>query len=330
MSNEVDIFQQGSTAVSTLNRRDDGFTGNITASSTTSKRISIRGGLFRLMVNGKELDHTDQRHMDVVIVNASPAVHRTFYAGNYNASQKAAPPVCWSSDSIAPDASVPEAQATSCASCPQNIKGSGANGSKACRYSRRIAVVRANQLNESSPYVIDSEVFQVTLPAQSIFGNGTTDKRPLHEYTDYVKANGENLMSVVTRMAFDTNSATPRLGFRAVGRLNDEQYAACATVSSSDDAKRAVTLTVATNKDEGEGNANLADQFAPAPPAARAPAPTQPAAQPVPPVQNVATPAADPVPEPTVRSASNTVPKAAPKVDLGDVSLDDLVGEWGA
>jgi len=329
MSNEIDIFQQGSTAVSTLNRRDDGFSGNLSASSTTAKRISIRGGLFRRMVNGNEIDHTDQRHMDVVIVNASPAVHRTFYAGNYNAAQKAAPPVCWSSDSISPDASVPEAQARDCASCPQNIKGSGANGSKACRFSRRIAVVLANQDAEGN-YHIEKDVHQVTLPAQSIFGNGTTDKRPLHEYTDFLKSKGESLMGVVTRMAFDTNSATPRLGFRAVHRLSDPQFNALLPISSSDDAKRAVTLTVATNKDEGESNVNLADQFAPAPPAARAPAPTQPAAQPIPPVQNVAAPAADPVPEPTVRSASNTVPKAAPKVDLGDVSLDDLVGEWGA
>jgi hypothetical protein len=179
--------------------------------------------------------------------------------------------------------------------------------------------------------VIDSEVFQVTLPAQSIFGNGTTDKRPLHEYTDYVKANGENLMSVITRMAFDTNSATPRLGFRAVGRLNDEQYAACAGVSTSEEAKRAVTLTVATNKDEGEGNANLADQFAPAPPAPRPAAPVQPIPQQVAPAPKVVQEAPAPtIPEPTVRSASNTVPKAAPKIDLGDVSLDDLVGEWGA
>lgn len=328
MSNEVDIFQQGSTAVSTASRRDDGFTNNITASSTTAKRISIRGGLFRLMVNGKELDHTDQRHMDVVIVNASPAVHRTFYAGNYNATQKAPPPVCWSSDSVSPDATVPEPQAKDCASCPQNIKGSGANGSKACRFSRRIAVVQADQ-DANGAFHLKDDVFQVTLPAQSIFGNGTTDKRPLHEYTDYVKANGESLMSVITRMAFDTNSATPRLGFRAVGRISDEQFDRCRGISQSDEAKRAVTLTVATNREEGENNASLADQFAAPPPnASRPAAPAQPATQPLPPVQNVEPIQADAIPEPTVRSASAPAPVAPAKVDLGDVSLDDLVGDW--
>ena len=46
MSNELDIFQQGSTAVAHA-RRDDGFTANITGSSVTAKRISIRGSKFR-------------------------------------------------------------------------------------------------------------------------------------------------------------------------------------------------------------------------------------------------------------------------------------------
>ena len=38
MSNELDIFQQGSTAVAHA-RRDDGFTANITGSSVTAKQI---------------------------------------------------------------------------------------------------------------------------------------------------------------------------------------------------------------------------------------------------------------------------------------------------
>lgn len=330
MSTELDIFQQGGTSLSTINRRDDGFTNNITASTSTSKRISIRGGLFRLMVNGQELEHTNERHMDVVIVNASPAVHRTFYTANYNATQKAPPPVCWSSDSIGPDGAVVEPQAKDCASCPQNIKGSGANGSKACRYSRRIAVVLANQ-DATGNFVLGDEVYQITLPAQSIFGNGKADKRPLHEYTDYVRTKGESLMSVVSRMSFDTDSATPRLGFRAVGRLSDEQFSAMQLHSQSDDAKRAVTLTVAVNREEGDNN----EQFAPTsaqqtrsvqqPPAQQQV--SQPAPQPV--AQPVNQAPVDAIPEPTVRSASQPVSQAPTKTDLGDPSLDDLLGEWG-
>ena len=54
MSTDIDVFS--STAVTTHTRRDDGFTANITGSSSTAKRISIRGGKFRLMVNGKEIE----------------------------------------------------------------------------------------------------------------------------------------------------------------------------------------------------------------------------------------------------------------------------------
>jgi outer membrane biosynthesis protein TonB len=131
-------------------------------------------------------------------------------------------------------------------------------------------------------------------------------------------------------MAFDTNSATPRLGFRAVGRLTDPQFDALRPISASEDAKRAVTLTVATNREEGESSANLADQFAQAPQSPRPAAPAQPIAQPVQAVQNTQpTPPVDAIPEPTVRSASEPVQKAPTKVDLGDPSLDDLLGEWG-
>ena len=70
MSTELDVFAQGG-AVATTSGRDDGFTGNISGSSITSKRISIRNNIFRLMVNGKEIDKSEERHLDVVIVNAS-------------------------------------------------------------------------------------------------------------------------------------------------------------------------------------------------------------------------------------------------------------------
>ena len=191
MSNELDVF--GSTAVATHTRRDDGFTANITGSSTTAKRISIRGGKFRLMVNGKEVEKSNQDALDVVVVNASPHVHRMYFSKAYVPGEKMPPPTCWTSDSQKPDETVVEKQAESCLTCPQNIKGSGANGTKACRFSRRIAVVRADDLN--------GDVYQMTLPAQSIFGNGTKDCKPLHEYTDYVRANGQNLMSVVSRVS---------------------------------------------------------------------------------------------------------------------------------
>jgi hypothetical protein len=298
MSTDIDVF--GSNAVSTTTRRDDGFTANITGSSVTAKRISIRGSKFRLMVNGKEIEKSNQDALDVVIVNASPHVHRLFYAKAYTPGEKMPPPSCWSSDSQAPDQAVPEPQATTCLACPQNIKGSGPSGTKACRFSRRIAVVRADDIN--------GDVYQMTLPAQSIFGNGTKDRKPLHEYTDYVRANGQNLMSVVSRVSFDEDSSSTKIGFKPIRVLNDEEYAVCSAKSTSEEAKRAISLSVNVNKDEdGEEFESKKQQPIQRPQVAKV---------------------EDEIPEPTVRASDKPTPSPAPKADQGDVSLDDLVSDW--
>lgn len=309
MSTEVDVFQSG--AVATTSRRDDGFTANITGSSITSKRISIRNNVFRLMVNGKEIDKSEARHLDVVIVNASPYVHRMYFAGEYKPGQKVSPPACWTQDSIKPDAEVPNPQSATCADCPQNIKGSGPNGTKACRFSRRIAVVKADDMN--------GDVYQVTLPAQSIFGNGSAERRPLHEYTDYVRANNQNLMSVVSRMSFDMDSSSTKIGFKPIRILNDEEYDVCLAKSKSDDSKRAIQLTVNVNKEEDE-EAN--SQPAPAPQVKRE-------ADPFPKAEAVVE---EDIPEPVKRAEPKVEPKPQPvqqpKADINDVSLDDLVSDW--
>jgi len=264
------------------------------------------------MVNGKEIDKSEERHLDVVIVNASPYVHRMYYAGEYKPEIKL-PPACWTSDSIKPDAEVEEPQHATCIECPQNIKGSGPNGTKACRFSRRIAVVRADDLN--------GDVFQVTLPSQSIFGNGTAERRPLHEYTDYVRANNQNLMSVVSRMSFDPDSHSTKVGFKPIRILDDEEYGLCSEKSTSDDAKRAITLSVVKNKDES------VEKEAPKLEAKPKPKPKLEAVDAFTETKVVE----DDVPEPTKRGApkAELKPKApAPTPVSGDVSLDDLVDDW--
>jgi hypothetical protein len=112
---------------------------------TSMKRISTKGGVFRLIAGGKEVAAIEDRHLDVVIVNAAPKVSRTFYAGQFVEGQATAPN-CWSADGDLPDASVAEPQSKSCATCPQNVKGSGQGDSRACRFSQRLAVVLANDI----------------------------------------------------------------------------------------------------------------------------------------------------------------------------------------
>ena len=199
------------------------------------KRISTKGGVFRLIAGGKEVAAIEDRHLDVVIVNAAPKVSRTFYAGQFVEGQATAPN-CWSADGDLPDASVTEPQAKSCATCPQNVKGSGQGDSRACRFSQRLAVVLAND--------IEGDVMQLTLAATSIFGKEDGDKRPLQAYARYLAAQNISPETLVTRLKFDTKAAVPKLFFQPVRWLDDTEFATITDKGQSDEAKKAITMTV--------------------------------------------------------------------------------------
>lgn len=205
------------------------------------KRISIKGGVFRLMADGKEITSIDDRHLDVVIVNAAPKISRTYYEGQYVEGETKAPD-CWSADGDKPDASIESPQSHDCASCPMNVKGSGQGDSKACRFSQRLAVVLAND--------VGGDVMQLNLAATSIFGKEDGDKRPLQAYARYLAAQNINPETLVTRLRFDTKAAVPKLFFQPVRWLEDDEYATAVEKGQTPEAKMAVTMSVpkATDK----------------------------------------------------------------------------------
>ena len=202
------------------------------------KRVSTKGGVFRLMAGGKEVANIEERHLDIVIVLAAPKVNRVFYAAAYD-SDKIAPPDCSSTDGETPDAGVPSKQSDSCMGCPQNIAGSGNGNSRACRYQQRLAVVL-----EDAP---DGDVLQLTLPATSIFGKDEGDKRPLQAYARFLANQNPpvNPEAVVTRMRFDTKAEAPKLFFQPMRWLTDAEYATVMQQAATSDAKRAIASTVA-------------------------------------------------------------------------------------
>jgi len=212
--------------------------GNVNAGSGM-KRVSIKGGVFRLLASGKEIASIEDRHLDVIIVKAAPKVSRIFYAGGYDKDAAAAAPDCTSADGEKPDAGVKNKQSSSCTTCPQNIAGSGNGQSRACRYQQRLAVVLAN-----NP---DGDVLQVTLPATSIFGKEDGDKRPLQAYARYMAAQTPpvNLDAIVTRMKFDTKAESPKLFFSPMRWLTDDEYESAQEQSKSKDAEKAVAVTPA-------------------------------------------------------------------------------------
>jgi hypothetical protein len=198
------------------------------------KNISIKGGVFRLISDGKEIASIDDRHLDVVVVAAAPKVGRTFYMGKYEEGKTTAPS-CWSADGDKPDASIESPQHSNCADCPQNIQGSGEGNSRACRFSQRIAVVLAND--------VEGDPLSLSLPATSIFGKEVNGDMPLQAYARWLAAQNINPEEVVTRLRFDTKAAVPKLFFKTMRWLTDEEFASVTTHMEAPATQKLVTMS---------------------------------------------------------------------------------------
>lgn len=294
MSNDLAILDSGLPDYLKNLQVDDTTKAIMGGTGSSSKRISIKGGVWRLMINGKEVAQNEDRHMNVVIVAASPKVSRTYYAQQYQEGGEVSAPECWSADGEVPDVKAASPQSKRCVDCPQNVQGSGQGNSRACRYSQRLAVVLAND--------IGGDVFQLTLPATSIFGEGSVGKWPLQAYAKMLGSKGIPVTAVTTEMRFDTNSATPKINFKAVGFLDAAQHQLAIKQGETDFAKRAITMTVA----EADG---VKPKTLPTPKPAAVAASIEEA------------PAEEPVAEPVKRSSKKTEP-ATDKPDLSKILAD--------
>jgi hypothetical protein len=254
-----------------------------------ARRISIKGGVFREFIGGKEYRVSEDRSMNVVIVKAAAKVSRIFYSGSY-VEGEAVSPTCWSSDSQRPDERVKDKQAATCLSCPQNIKGSGQGESRACRYQQRLAVVLEGDIDKK-------EVYQLVLPPTSVFGDGEKGRLPLQAYARHLKNHGTPITGVVTEMRFDTASPTPKLIFKPVRPVTEEEFNVVQELKDSPEAVAAITLTVAQTD-------GVKDKARPA------------LAKP-----EVTAVAVEEVEEPKKAAPKKASATAEPK-------LEDLVGEW--
>jgi len=216
-------------------------------------KISIKGSVFRKIVGGEEVMKNEDRAMNMVILNSAPTEYRTFYAGVFREGENNGP-ACWSSDGVAPDAAVENPQSSRCDSCQQNIKGSGQGESRACRYSRYLAVALENDL--------EGDVLQLVLPSQSVFGKGDKGKLPLRQYAKFLDAHTLPITAVVTEMRFDTDSATPKLTFKPIRPLEEDEYTMCRERAQTVDALDAITMRFTSKKAADTGSVEVDDETA--------------------------------------------------------------------
>jgi hypothetical protein len=297
---EMTLFKSNKAALALLGDVQDNLTDTIAGSSggSMNRRISIKGGVFREIINGKEVRVNEDRAMNVVLVNAAP-VSRMFFAGTYTEGE-VTKPTCWSSDTQTPDSKVPEEQrqAARCMDCKQNIRGSAASGEgRACRFQQRVAVMIEGQLD-------NEEIYQITLPSTSVFGDGEKGKMPLQAYGRYLKAHNTHAISIVTEMRFDTSSPTPKLVFKAVRPLEEDELRSAIAMKDHADTIKAITLNVS----QMDGVIPSGEKKS------------------LPPVEKKTAPKVE-EPQEEVEEPKKVVKKtAAPVEEKGDLS--DIVGDW--
>lgn len=321
---DVTLFKGG--LPSYIKRGVDDMTRSLAGGSLGMRRISIKGGAFREMVGGKEYRVSEERSLNVIIVKAAEHVSRTYYKGTYSDGD-AVRPTCWSTDGQRPDADVKDKQSGTCQKCPMNIKGSAQGEGKACRYSKRLAVVIEGELEKE-------EVYQLTVPATSIFGDGEgTNKMPLQAYAQWLVKEGFPACSVVTELRFDIKSPVPKLFFRPIREVKEDEYEIVERLMESEEATRAVSMTVA----QADGVQKEADEDEAPPPKA---VPKKPAPKPAPvedeeedeeedvkPAKKAKPVVEEDEEEEEVEEPKKTAPKktaAAP----AESKLEDLVDEW--
>jgi hypothetical protein len=316
---ELTLFQSGNQLPAHLRRGELSDLTKSLMGGGTSKRISIENNVWRMLVGGKEVAVNEDRAMNVIIIRAADANRRTFYGTTYEKGMKARPK-CWSDDGIKPHEKSTEPQNRTCAGCPQDVKGSGQNESKACRYSRPLALLLEND--------VQGDIYAMSINASSLFGQGEGRKMGLQQYARFLGGHGVEVNAVVTEMRFDT-SANMKLTFSAVRPLEEAEYAMVLKRKDEKDALDAVTMTV--GEMDGAPAPTPAAPAAPLFSAAPAPAPA-PVAAPKPTPK--ATPAASgfkvskaaPAPaeaEPVVRDAKPEAP--AP----GAMNVNALLSQWG-
>lgn len=274
------------------------------AGSAGGKRLSIRGGVFRMMSQGQEVAKSPDRHLNVVVIDAAPTISRTYYKGTYQEGVNV-PPDCWSDDGIKPDTDVPNKKSATCMDCPMNIKGSGQGESKACRFSQRLAVVLADN--------IEGDIYGLTLAATSLFGKGPDNAMPLQQYTRKLSGHGLPINAVVTKMQFDLDSATPKLIFSAERPLSEAEYKSAAQQASSLECKDAIAPV--------KYNGATAVPVAAQPALFNQPTPA-PVAEVVNTPEPTPAPVAEEVPAPTVRAKPAQVP------EVGKADIDQILADW--
>lgn len=195
--------------------------------------LSIKGKTFAVVQDGKRTivtrpddDEAPANYVEVVFIKSNPAMSKVYYNKGYEEGSVARPD-CSSNEGIRPDAGVPSPQSESCATCPHNVFGSGANGKgKACQDTRRLALAALSSLD--NPMLL-------RIPPGSF--------KNLVKYATFLQQRGvKSMTAVLTRVKFDAAEATPKLVFEPRGVLAEETLTLVREIARTDLVQQIVGL----------------------------------------------------------------------------------------
>lgn len=182
--------------------------------------LGYRGKVWSIKYQGNEKplmrDDGDgpRASVEVVIVKAATNIAKIFYESGF-VDGSTAPPDCWSTNGVTPDAGASKKQSNTCAGCPKNAWGSkvteAGKQTKACSDSKRLAIVPLNDLANE----IFGGPMLLRCPAASL--------KDLKMYGDQLQGYGFPYFAVATRISFDVQEAFPKFVFTALRPLTDEE-----------------------------------------------------------------------------------------------------------
>ena len=285
-----------STQVATVNAADIellkqfGLNANVQQAEKTNS-ISIKGGKWRYSIDGQVKTVTltvDGEEMSApsvkaIILSEIPTRSYAMFEGSYEDGANVAP-TCYSLEGKHPDidqgATPPEGVKT-CAGCPKRIVGSAfINGdetkpTRACKESKRIAVVLAQEPSHTP--------LKLQLPVTSLWEDKSTSAAKessgwfAHDaYIKHLAAKGiAHTAMVETTLKFDDTVSSPKVLFKMSGRLPDEAIRKVLPLVNSPEVQKVLGLNREPRAEVAkvEAKPEVVEQPAPAAKVEVAPAP---------------------------------------------------------
>jgi len=232
---------------------------------------------------------------------------KTYYPGGYKQGSRDKP-MCWSSDAVKPDLTVPPdtRQSDLCATCPQNKVGSkitdDGKAIRACADHKRVAVYIDPKMTEKLLGFPLSEPALLRIPAASL--------NEFHNWSAFMERAKYRLITFITKIRFDPSVPYQKFLFEASDKLTAAEAALAIELRESPMAQRII----------GDASGGGDEHYA-----LPGPAPDESNVVKLNPAQKAIAPPGTRI-NPNINKANPTVPDLVPAGGAIDAEIDGLMG----